>query len=91
MLPRSGAQAAAGEAMRAGLERALAAARPIYGRRVRVIAADAGNDVGTALRRLAASDQVFALVATMLPADASAAEDVEDVPVIGPLLTPKPA
>ena len=88
VLPLSGAQAAWGLAMRAGLETAFAAAGPIYGRRLRVITADAGDDVAAALRGFAASDQVFALVATMLPIEV--AEDTEDVPVIGPV-APTPA
>jgi hypothetical protein len=71
--------------MRTGLEIALATAGPIYGRRLRLITADAGDDVAAALRHLAASDQVFALVATMLPVSVETAEDTEDVPVIGPL------
>jgi hypothetical protein len=74
--------------MRLGLETALAAAGSIYGRRLQLVTADAGGDVAAALRRLAATDQVFALVATMLPIEA--AEDAEDVPVIGPLI-PTPA
>jgi hypothetical protein len=69
-----------------GLERALSAAGPIYGRQLRLIVADAGDDVAAALHRLAASDQVFALVATMSPARAEAAKDTEDMPVIGPLV-----
>jgi mono/diheme cytochrome c family protein len=81
VLPLSGAQAARGRAIRIGLERALSAAGPIYGRGLRLITADAGDDAAAALRRLAASDQVFALVATMSPA----APDTEDMPVIGPL------
>jgi ABC-type branched-subunit amino acid transport system substrate-binding protein len=88
VLPLSGAQAAWGQAMRTGLETALAAAGPIYGRRLRVITADAGDDAAAALRRLVASDQVFALVATMLPLEA--AEDTDDVPAIGPV-APTPA
>jgi mono/diheme cytochrome c family protein len=83
VLPLSGAQAARGQAMRIGLERALSTAGPIYGRRLRLIAADAGDDAAAALRRLAASDQVFALVATMSPTEA--APDTEPMPVIGPL------
>jgi ABC-type branched-subunit amino acid transport system substrate-binding protein len=90
VLPLSGVQAAWGRAMRTGLEIALATAGPIYGRRLRLITADAGDDVAAALRHLAASDQVFALVATMLPVSVETAEDTEDVPVIGPL-APTPA
>jgi ABC-type branched-subunit amino acid transport system substrate-binding protein len=86
VLPLSGAHAAWGQAMRSGLENALAAAGPIYGRRLRLVAADAGDDAAAALRRLAASDQVFALVATMLPAGVEAARDIDDMPVIGPLV-----
>jgi ABC-type branched-subunit amino acid transport system substrate-binding protein len=88
VLPLSGAQAASGLAMRAGLETAFAAAGPIYGRRLRVITVDAGDDAAAVVRGLAASDQVFALVATMLPIEA--AEDTEDMPAIGPLV-PTPA
>jgi len=90
VLPLSGAQAEWGRAMRAGLETALANAGPIYGRRLRVITVDAGDDAAAAWRHLAASDQVFALVATVLPAGAEAVEDTQDVPVIGPLV-PTPA
>jgi ABC-type branched-subunit amino acid transport system substrate-binding protein len=88
VLPLSGTQAAWGLAMRLGLETALATVGPIYGRRLRLITADAGDDIAAALRRLAASDQIFALVATMLPIEA--AGDTDDVPVIGPLV-PTPA
>jgi ABC-type branched-subunit amino acid transport system substrate-binding protein len=87
VLPLSGAQAAWGRAMRAGLETALAAAGKIYGRRLRLVTADAGNDAAAALRHLLAGDQVFALLATMLPAGV---EEALEVPVIGPL-TPTPA
>ena len=90
ILPLSGPQAEWGRAMRIGLENALASAGPIYGRRLRVVTEDAANDVPAALRRLLASDRVFALVATMLPPGTEAAEVTEDVPVIGPL-TPTPA
>ena len=76
--------------MRIGLEHALTAAGPIYGRRLRLVTADAAHDVAAALRRLLASGRVFALVATMLPPGTEAAEVTEDVPVIGPL-TPTPA
>jgi ABC-type branched-subunit amino acid transport system substrate-binding protein len=86
LLPLSGARAAWGRAMRTGLENALAAAGPIYGRRLRLVAADAGDDVAAALRGLAASDQVFALVATMLPVDVDEAEDTDVMPMIGPLV-----
>jgi ABC-type branched-subunit amino acid transport system substrate-binding protein len=88
VLPLSGPRAAWGLAMRAGLETAFAAAGTIYGRRLRVITVDAGDDAAAAVRGLAASDQVFALVATMLPIEA--AEDTDDVPAIGPLV-PSPA
>jgi hypothetical protein len=37
------------------------------GRRLRLVTADAGDDVAGALRSLAAGDRVFALVGTMLP------------------------
>ncbi|MGJ5181218.1 ABC transporter substrate-binding protein [Bradyrhizobium oligotrophicum] len=84
VLPLSGPAAAAGRAIRTGLENALAEAGAIYGRRLRLIAADGGNDVNAALHALTADDQVFALVATMLPAGVERIED-EDVPVIGPL------
>ncbi len=83
VLPLSGPAAARGQAMRAGLESALAAAGPIYGRRLRLVAADAGNDAASALRSLLASDQVFALVGTLWPDDIGEIE--ADVPVIGPL------
>jgi mono/diheme cytochrome c family protein len=89
VLPLSGVHAERGRAMRAGLEIALANAGPIYGRRLRVITTDAGDDAAAALRYLAASDQVFALVATMLPAGVEA-EDTVDVPVIGPLVPTPP-
>jgi hypothetical protein len=81
VLPLSGPAAAQGQAMRGGLETALAAAGPIYGRRLRLVAVDAGNDAAGALRSLVASDQVFALVATLLPDNFGEI----DVPVIGPL------
>ena len=87
VLPLSGAQAASGQAMRRGLENALAAAGSIYGRRLRLVAADAGDDAAAAFDRLAAGDQVFALLATLLPPDA---EGAGEVPVIGPL-APTPA
>ena len=86
VLPLSGAQAESGRAMRTGLENALAAAGPIYGRRLRLVTEDAGDDVAVALRRLVASDQVLALVATLLPARLEAIEGAEDIPVIGPLV-----
>ena len=82
VLPLSGPAAARGQAMRAGLESALAAAGPIYGRRLRLVAADAGNDAASALRSLLASDQVFALVGTLWPDDIGEIE--ADLPVIGP-------
>jgi hypothetical protein len=85
VLPLSGPAAAWGQAMRGGLENALAAAGTIYGRRLRLVAADAGDDAAGALCSLVASDRVFALVGTMLPADIEQIEQVEDVPVIGPL------
>jgi ABC-type branched-subunit amino acid transport system substrate-binding protein len=86
LLPLSGMHAAWGEALRAGIEGAFAAAGPIYGRRLRLVAADAGNDIAGSLRQIVTSDQVFALVATMLPADASVAADTEEMPVIAPLV-----
>lgn len=86
VLPLSGPQAARGAAMRAGLEDALAAAGPIYGRTLRLVAVDAGEDAALAVRRLAASDRIFALVATVLPAGVEEAEESEEMPVIGPLL-----
>ncbi|WP_315832139.1 ABC transporter substrate-binding protein [Bradyrhizobium prioriisuperbiae] len=89
VLPLSGSQAAWGQAMHRGLEAALAAAGPIYGRRLRIVAVDAGNDVSATFQRLAASDQVFAMVATLLPGREAAGE-IEDVPVVGPL-APTPA
>ena len=85
VLPLSGPQAAWGWAMRTGLENALATAGTIYGRRVRIITADAADDVAAALRHLVTSDQVFALVATMFPVSGVATEDTEDMPVVGPL------
>lgn len=90
VLPLSGTRAAWGRAMRSGLENALTAAGPIYGRRLRLITADAGDDVAAALHGLAASGQVFALVATMLPARVEEDEDTQDMPMIGPL-APTPA
>ncbi len=85
VLPLSGPAAAWGQAMRTGLENALVAAGPIYGRRLRLVAVDAGNDAASALRSLLASDQVFALVGTMLPKDLAPIEQADDIPVIGPL------
>jgi ABC-type branched-subunit amino acid transport system substrate-binding protein len=85
VLPLSGTRAAWGRAMRSGLQTALTAAGPIYGRQVRLIAADAGDDVAAAWRGLAASGQVFALVATLLPAGVEPDEEMQDMPVIGPL------
>lgn len=90
VLPLSGPQAAWGQAMQRGLEVALAAAGPIYGRRLRVVAVDAGDDVSAAVRRLVASDQVFAMVATLLPDGVEAAGEMGDMPVVGPLV-PTPA
>jgi len=85
VLPLSGPPAASGNAMRDALETALTAAGPIYGRRLRLVTEDAGDDAAAALRTLVASDQVFALVGTMLPAGVERLDDAEDVPVIGPL------
>ena len=85
VLPLTGAQAAWGRAVRAGLENALAAAGPIYGHQLRLITADAGDDVTAAFRRLTAGEQVFALVATMLPARVEETDDIVDLPIIGPL------
>jgi hypothetical protein len=82
VLPLSGPASAEGEAMRDVLARALVAAGPIYGRRLRLVTADAGNDAADALRSLTAGDRVFALLATMLP---SGIDETEDMPVIGPL------
>jgi ABC-type branched-subunit amino acid transport system substrate-binding protein len=89
VLPLSGPRAAWGEAMRDALEGALTRAGEIYGRRLRLVATDAGDDAARSLRRLAASDRVFALVAPHL-SGAEAAEDLEDLPIIGPL-APTPA
>jgi mono/diheme cytochrome c family protein len=90
VLPLSGPRAAWGRAMRIGLENALTAAGPIYGRRLRLITADAGDDVAAALHGLAAGGEVFALVATMLPTGVGQDEDAQDMPMIGPL-APTPA
>lgn len=83
VLPLSGPDAARGRAMRDGLASALAAAGAIYGRRLQLVAVDAGDDVAAALRSLLADDQVFALIGTQLPT--SIAEIDTDIPVIGPL------
>jgi hypothetical protein len=89
VLPLSGPRAAWGGAVRAGLEAALTQAGPIYGRRLRLVVGDAGEDAAASLRALAASDQVFAMVAPLTAPDA-AMEDLEGLPVIGPLV-PTPA
>jgi hypothetical protein len=89
VLPLSGAWAAWGEAIHAGLASTLARAGEIYGRRLRLVVIDAGDEPAQSLRRLAAGDQVFALVAPLV-AGAEGAEDLEGLPIIGPL-APTPA
>ena len=83
VLPLSGPAAPWGRAMRDGLERALNAAGPIYGRRLQLVTADAGSDAVAAWRSLVAGGRVFALAGTMLPAEAG--RETDDVPVIAPL------
>jgi len=84
VLPLSGAGAAWGEAIRGGLIAALERAGPIYGRRLRLVAVDSGDPAARA--RLVESDDAFAVVGALLPADAAA----EDMPVIAPLV-PSPS
>ncbi len=89
VLPLSGPHAAWGEATRAGLASALARAGEIYGRRLRLVVTDAGDDAAQSLRRLAASDQVFALVAPVV-AGPETAEELAGLPIIGPLAPTPP-
>ncbi len=90
VLPLSGTHAAWGQAMRAGIEAALESAGAIYGRRLRLVAVDAGDNAAAALARLAASDQVFALVASVLAGEADTIAMTDDLPIIGPV-APTPA
>ncbi len=83
VLPLSGPAASWGRAMRDGLARTLTAAGPIYGRRLQLVAVDAGNDAAAALRALMADDRIFALLGTVLPD--KQIEGLDDVPVIAPL------
>jgi hypothetical protein len=54
------------------------------------VAVDAGGDPAQSLHGLLAGEQVFALVASLMPEGARAAGGAEDIPVIGPLM-PTPA
>jgi hypothetical protein len=82
LLPLSGPRAAWGNVIRGHIQNDFAAAGPIYGRRLRLTAIDAGDDLAVALRRIVAEDALFALVATLLPADAGS---TGDMPVVGAL------
>jgi ABC-type branched-subunit amino acid transport system substrate-binding protein len=82
VLPLSGVHAAAGEAVRRVLEQGMAAAGAIYGRRLHLVAADAGDDTAGAFRRLVEKDDVFALIATLLPTESTLGEHMV---VIAPL------
>lgn len=85
VLPLSGPRAAWGEAMRAGLAATLAAAGSIYGRRLQLMAVDAGADTAAAVRSLASGDRIFAMVGTLLPPDVAGDEALQDMPIIGTL------
>jgi ABC-type branched-subunit amino acid transport system substrate-binding protein len=71
VLPLSGLHASAGEAVRRVLEREMAAAGLIYGRRLHLVAIDAGEDTAGAFRQLVENDDVFALIATLIPTDST--------------------
>jgi len=85
-LPLSGPRAATGQAVRQLLAAVFARedATGIYGRRLELVVADsAAGGAGAALARLVAEEQVFALVATELPADPAVLD--QEIPVIGDL------
>ena len=80
VLPLSGPGAPAGRAIQLAIEAEFAAAGPIYGRRLRLDAGDAGENPAAAIGRLTQGGQVLALIASLLPASSKI-----DLPVVGPL------